>query len=273
MTSGLSPEYQSEQYGASFESISDKYALPEDLSNTIEKFVVLRHDDVPTARWTRTGRNPLPLGLFRSSYLDPENLAALQIDTQLSGAMPGFAVEVSMNVSNSTRDVKDGVIYDIGNCGLAYVEGLLTLWARAEKGITKIEAKTSKAVPHHYLSIFDQKMRNMSLYVDGKKVGSAPLHGQLEFGNEESTVSLTRSSSEALYVSCPWKAHREMGIVGEYGDDSCNDCDRKQSIGVLPTKGTLGIAKVYDFPLDDVQAYVCYLASEKLTVYRPPNPF
>lgn len=276
MASQLSPEYRPERYGSSFESISDKYALPEDLNNVIQQFVVLRREDVPTAKWERTGRNPLSLALFRSSYLDPDNLAALQMDMQLGDAYPGFSVEVSANVIAGRRPVRDGIIYDIGNCGLAYVEGVLTLWARTEMETSKIEVEKSNEDPDyfpHYMATFDQENQNMSLYVDGKKVGSAPLIGQLKFAEELSRLSLTRSSRNALYVSCPWKANREMGIVGEYGDDSCHDCDRKQSIGVLPTKGSLGIAKVYDFPLDESETYVCYLASEKLKVNRPPTVF
>lgn len=156
------------------------------------------------------------------------------------------------------------------------MEGVLTLWARTEMETSKIEVCKSTEDPDyfpHYLATFDQKNQTMSLYVDGKKVGSAPLIGQLTFAEEVSRLSLTRSSRDALYVSCPWKANREMGIRGDYGDDSCNDCARKQSIGVLPTKGSLGIAKVYDFPLNESETYVCYLASEKIKVNRPPMIF
>lgn len=233
--------------------------LPKDIVHSIKKHLVLIRADVPEPRWRRGGMHPLPLGLFRSSMVPPEVSTAVSLDVELSNALPGFSVEVTANVISGGGSGKDGVVCDLGIAGLVFIQGELTLWTKTTCGVIKTSVPAPRQPCHFLFTVVPGE--EMVLFVDGVKVARKALSGRIEF-KETTRMALCRSVEGSDVQTCPWKAMRQLPMT--HIETSCESCESKHAVAVLPTKGTLGAARVYDFALNEYQVHLAFLTGDRL---------
>eukprot|EP00397_Hematodinium_sp_SG-2012_P034581 GEMP01037100.1.p1 GENE.GEMP01037100.1~~GEMP01037100.1.p1 ORF type:complete len:306 (+),score=34.12 GEMP01037100.1:109-918(+) len=233
--------------------------LPRDVVGSIKKHLVLNRSDVPEPRWRRGGMHPLPLGLFRSSMVPAEVSTAVSFDVELSDALPGFSVEVTANVISGGSSGTDGVVCDLGIAGLVFIQGELTLWAKTTDGFIKTSVPAPRQPCHFLFTVVPGE--EMVLFVDGVKVASEALSGRIEFKGT-TQMALCRSVEGSDVQTCPWKAMRHVPMTDI--ETSCESCESKHAVGVLPTKGTLGAARVYDFALNEHQVHLAFLTGDRL---------
>lgn len=238
--------------------------LPADVLETIKNFVVVNESDIPIPRWKRGGMHPLPLGFFRSSIVPLDALEGVGMEVELDNEHLGFSVEVSAKIISGRENLTEGIICDLGVAGLGFSQGDLVLWVKTRSGVKSTQVPASSGSSdrtrcHHFLFSITQG-KEMVLYLDGVKVARQDLTERLEFKEEKTRIALTRCIEGSYIQACPEKRMQEAPTP-----NSGSDWDSYVSpkvIQVVPTKGSLGAARVYDFPLSAHQAHLAYYTGD-----------
>jgi len=266
----ISPRYQEfnpARYGTTVEEVTEKNVLPDEFAHTIAKYLMLRQGDIPEPEYVRTGINPLNMGIFRESILPSNLMESLELNVPDLHSNTSFSMEINAVINSVRGAPMEGILFDVGCIGLCFVDGFLKAWIHTDEDVftaTAQQQNIGKNISTHYLIVKDEEAKTLSLYVNGKIIASTGFIGKMTIF--ESRVQFMRSSCRAKFRTCAERMTKERGP----NDDCCGRCFDYRVIGVAPTKGTLGDARLHMRALTPDQVHVTSLMTTPIPM--PPMP-